>query len=63
MQEYQQVPNELVRVYANQLKVNSRSAVVAEIPDQEIANGSFRSKLREWRCRFDERREGVAAAR
>ena len=38
-------------------------AVVAEIPDQEIAQGSFRRKLRKWRFRFEERREGVAAAR
>jgi len=36
---------------------------VAEIPDQEIAHGSFRRKLRKWRFRFEECREGVAAAR
>jgi hypothetical protein len=36
---------------------------VAEIPDQEIAHGSFHRKLRKLRFRFEERREGVAAAR
>jgi len=38
-------------------------AAVAEIPDQEIAHCSFLRKLRKWRFRFEERREGVAAAR
>ena len=37
--------------------------VGADIPDQEIAHGSFRRKLRKWRFRFEERREGVAAVR
>jgi len=36
---------------------------VAEIPDQEIAHGSFGRKLRKWRSHFEEHREGVAAAR
>jgi len=31
-------------------------ADVAEIPDQEIAHGSFRRKLRKWRFRFEEQR-------
>ena len=31
-------------------------ADVAEIPDQEIAHGSFRRKLRTWRFRFEEQR-------
>jgi len=30
----------------------------AEIPDQEIAHGSFRRKLRKWRFRFEEQRRG-----
>jgi len=34
-----------------------------ESRDQEIAHGSFRRKLRKLRFRFEERREGVAAAR
>ena len=36
---------------------------VAEIPDQEIAQGSFRSKLQKWRFRLEERRAGLAPAR
>jgi len=36
---------------------------VAEMPDQEIAHGSHCRKLRKWRFRVEEHREGVAAAR
>jgi hypothetical protein len=39
------------------------SGGVAEIPDQEIAPCSFRRKRPKWMFRFEERREGVAAAR
>jgi hypothetical protein len=42
---------------------NAEERGVAEIPDQEIAHSSFRRKLRKWRFRFEEHREGVAAAR
>jgi hypothetical protein len=38
-------------------------AGVAEIPDPEIAHGSFLRKLPKWRLQFEECREGVAAAR
>jgi len=37
--------------------------IVAEIPDHEIAHGSVCRKLRKWRFRFEERSEGVSAAR
>jgi len=40
-----------------------RAPFGVEIPDQEIAHSSFCRKLRNWRFRFEERREGVAAAR
>ena len=36
---------------------------MAEILDPEIAHGSFRRRLRKWRFRFEQRGEGVAAAR
>jgi len=36
---------------------------VAEIPAQEIPHGSFLRKLRKWRFRFEECREGVAIVR
>jgi hypothetical protein len=39
------------------------TGVVAESPDLEIANGSFRRKPRQCRFHFEERREGLAAAR
>jgi hypothetical protein len=40
-----------------------KDSTVAEIQDQEIAYSSFCRYLRKWRFRFEERREGVAAAR
>jgi hypothetical protein len=40
-----------------------RGGGVAEILDQEIAHCTIRRKLRKWRFRIKERREGVAAAR
>jgi hypothetical protein len=45
------------------LVITQPDTPVAEIPDQEIAQCSFRRKPRKWRFRFEERRERVAAAR
>jgi len=44
-------------------RVAGKAIGVAEIPDQEIAHGSFHRKLRKWRFHFEELRKGVAAAR
>jgi hypothetical protein len=51
------------RVVGWNLAAMTEEDSVAEIADQEMAHGSFQRKLRKWRLRFEERRDGVAASR